>query len=336
LRQSLSVNIIVAILPVFLFLLILYLLDSYKLVRYPTLIFSFILGTISAAIALVSNLIIQNKLGIGFDSYSKYIAPIVEELCKTLMIVILIKKKKAGFLIDAGIYGFTIGAGFGVAENVYYLLTTEDSNFLLWIFRGLGTAIMHSGNAAIISILIMGAFGRERNLFRGIIPALVITIVLHSIYNQFDFYPLYHVAAVAVLVPVCLIFIFNLNKKQLQHWLEMEFYSEAELLVMMGKGEFSHSKAGVYLKSLKEHFPSEVIVDMYCFMHLYFELSIAFKRNLMLSENELPSLPVEGAEVKLKELKQLIKNIGKSGELALAPVVRITYRDLWKLSGVKG
>jgi hypothetical protein len=133
-----------------------------------------------------------------------------------------------------------------------------------------------------------------------------------------------------------LVSIFELNKNQLQKWLEMEFYSEAELLVMMGKGEFSQSKAGVYLKTLKDHFPAEVIVDMYCFMHLYFELSIAFKRNLMLNENELPPLPVDGAEAKLKELEQLKKNIGKSGELALSPVVRITYRDLWKLSGIKG
>ncbi len=334
-RQSWFVNICVAIIPVFLFLLILYLLDSYKLVRYRTLLLSFFLGTVSALMALGSNLFLQGKLEIEFDSYSKYLAPVVEEMCKALMIVILIKRKKAGFLIDAGIYGFTIGAGFGVAENVYYLMTTEDSNFLLWIFRGLGTAIMHSGNAAIISILTFGPFSREKNLLWGLIPSLLITIVLHSIYNQFDFYPLYHVAAVAVLVPVFLAFVFQINKNQFQRWLEMEFYSEAELLVMMGKGKFSHSKAGIYLKSLKEHFPAEVIVDMYCFMHLYFELSIAFKRNLMLNENELPPLPVEGAEEKLKELKQLRKNIGKSGELALAPVIRITYRDLWKLSGVK-
>ena len=65
----------------------------------------------------------------------------------------MIRAHKVGFLVDAAIYGFAIGAGFAVIENIYYLHPLDQSNVMVWLIRGCGTAVMHGGTTAIFAIL---------------------------------------------------------------------------------------------------------------------------------------------------------------------------------------
>ena len=104
------------------------------------------------------------------------------------------------------------------------------------------------------------------------------------------------------------------------------------MLNMIHNGEFSSSKAGQYLKSLKEQFASETILDMYCYIELYLELSIKAKRNLMLKENDFQIIIEADLPSKLQELAQMRKQIGRVGEMALEPLIRMNYRNLWKLN----
>jgi len=93
--------------------------------------------------------------------------------------------------------------------------------------------------------------------------------------------------------------------------------------------------APVTEETLKERFAPEVIVDMYCYIGLFLELSIKAKRNLMLNETGFPIMFEDDLESKLAELAQLRKLIGPVGELALAPLIRMNYRNLWKLNQLK-
>jgi hypothetical protein len=104
---------------------------------------------------------------------------------------------------------------------------------------------------------------------------------------------------------------------------------------MIRKGEMSSTKTGVYLLSVKERFTPETIVDMYCYIGLYLELSIKAKRNIMLKENDFPIIVEDDLVPKLKELGLLRKQIGTIGELTLAPLIRMNYRNLWKLNQLK-
>jgi hypothetical protein len=112
----------------------------------------------------------------------------------------------------------------------------------------------------------------------------------------------------------------------------MEFDSEVKLLGMIRKGKFSETKAGSFLVSIKKHFHPEVVLDIYCFISLYMELSIKAKSILMLKENDLPIPSDPGIQNKLQELKNLRKSIGKAGFLAIAPILRMSKKDLWKIS----
>lgn len=322
-------NAVVTLIPVLLFLVLLFLLDSFKLVRVRTLVIAFIAGGISALAAYFCNTFLQTCQHIEFSFYSRYIAPILEEALKASIIFFLIKRKQTGFLIDAGIYGFAVGAGFAVIENIYYLSTIENISLITGSIRGLGTAIMHSGATSFVAILGIGALSLEKKLYTGLIPGLIVAIILHSAFNHFYIHPATQTILISVLVPLLLVFIFRFNEKKLSEWLESGFYNEAGLLCQIRKGEFTISKSGKYLASLKDHFPAEVIVDMYCFISLYLELSVKSKRNIMLAECELPVAKEPEWNAKVRELKQLRKTIGKAGELAISPLVKIRQRDLW-------
>jgi len=323
---------VLSLIPVFLFLLVLFLLDSFKLVRPKTLIMNFIGGSFTALMAYFINTWLQNTIIIEFETYSKFISPIIEESLKAIIIIAFIKTKKIGFLIDAGIYGFAVGAGFATLENIYFISVTNDPNLILWTIRGFGTAIMHSGTTALFAILTIGALNAEKKILSGVIPGLILAYFLHSAYNHFYILPIFQTILIVILIPAILIFIFHINAKQLQDWLEIEFFNEAELLSMMNKGKFNLSKSGKYLASLKDHFSSEIIVDMYCLISLYLELSIKAKRNIMLAECELPIFKEKDLDEKLVEFKNLRKAVGNTGELALSPLIKMKQRDLWKLS----
>ncbi len=325
-------NYLICLIPVFIFLSLLYFLDSFKLVRIKTLTISFFSGCIVALCAYFFNTWTQSHFEIDFEQYSKYVSPVLEEILKALVIIIFIKRKKIGFLIDAGIYGFSVGAGFAVLENIYYLNIFPDTNIGIWIIRGLGTSIMHCGTTALFAILSIGALNLGKQIIVGVIPGFIIAIAIHAVFNHFYIQPFIQTLLIIVIIPSFLILIFKYNEVQLRKWLEIEFFNEAELLTSMKKGEFSLSKSGKYLASLKDHFSPEIIVDMYCYISVYLELSIKSKRNILLAECELPIIKEPEIDNKIKEFNQLRKIIGKSGEFALSPLIKLTNRDQWKLS----
>ena len=326
-------NIIFSFLPVILLLAFLFLLDSFNLVRVKTLVLCLLWGIVCAACAYFLNKSIQNWIDFDFSFYSRYVAPVIEEFLKALFILYLISKKKIGFIIDGAIYGFAIGAGFSLLENIWYLFQpTIEYNLLTWIIRGIGTAIMHGGCTSFLAILFVGGINRSENRFFAFLPGFVLAILFHSGFNHFPFNPVLQTLLVLLALPFIFGLVFMLSNAKLQKWLEIEFNSEVEILNMIRKGDFSSTKAGIYLKSLKEQFASEVILDMYCYIDLYLELSIKAKRNLMLKENEFPIIVEDDLQPKLTELAQLRKQIGKVGEMALAPLIRMNYRNLWKLN----
>ena len=66
-------------------------------------------------------------------------------------VMILIAANRVGYKIDAIIFGFSIGAGFSVVENGFYLVRYSDLTIPVWVVRGLGTAVMHGTTTAVLA-----------------------------------------------------------------------------------------------------------------------------------------------------------------------------------------
>src|SRR5215470_14464112 len=100
--------------PVLFFLLVLVHLDSWKLVDLITVLQMLFVGAVLAAVSMVVNALAMNFWHMDFPTYGKYVAPVFEECLKASVLVYLFIRNRIGFMIDAAIMGFAIGAGFTV------------------------------------------------------------------------------------------------------------------------------------------------------------------------------------------------------------------------------
>src|SRR5690348_5219133 len=119
--------------PVASFLAALVLLDSYKLVRLRTVMAMVACGLVLASLAYLVNWALLAATKLEFATYTRYVAPVVEELLKAAVIVVLVRRHRIGFLVDAAILGFAVGAGFALGENVHYLRVAGDAGIGTWL-----------------------------------------------------------------------------------------------------------------------------------------------------------------------------------------------------------
>ncbi len=325
-------DLIIGVVPVFLFLVFLVYIDSYKLIKLRTVLITVAWGIISAVTAYFINTYLIKKTGISFIHYSNYVAPFLEEFIKAAILFLLIKKNKIGFLVDAGILGFSIGAGFSMVENIYYVLSIENSNFLIWVIRGFGTAIMHGGTTAILFILYQYFIHKNKFPILLFSFCLIIASSIHSLYNQFLFNPIISTMLILVIVPMFLLIIFYINTGKIKEWLEIEFDTEVNLLKMINEGKFSETRAGSYIISIKERLDNEQVFDILVFIKLYLELSIRAKGILLLKESGLEITKTDNISDKLNEFNVLKQKIGKTAFMLISPIFRINKKDIWKLN----
>ena len=246
-------EIIVSILPVFIFLLFLIYMDSFKLVKIQILIAVILWGIICAGLAYLINSFLISILNLPGSNYSYYFAPVIEETLKVLCIIFLVYRNKIGFMIDGAILGFAVGAGFSLVENLYYLNSIISDNFLLWILRGFGTAVMHGGATALFSIIIMSSTNRSGS-YMSVLIGLFSAAIVHGLYNSFIFSPIISALILLTTLPLLISVIFYRNELSLRKWLEVELDTEIKLLGMIKDGRISDTRAGKYLLALKDRF----------------------------------------------------------------------------------
>jgi RsiW-degrading membrane proteinase PrsW (M82 family) len=323
---------LLCLLPVILFIIFLIAIDSFKLIKMRIMLVLAAWGFVAAILAWFLNHYILEYTLFTFSEYSHYGAPFFEEILKVIVFLYIIKKAKAGFLIDGAIYGFTVGAFFGIFENLFYIYEPNSGNMMTWVIRGFGTAFMHGGATSIIMIFTMLSINTSKNLIVDVLKGAVIAVGLHMFYNLFIINPLVSTLLIMVCLPFLFLLLFRWNEQSLRKWLEVEMDTEVEMMRMIRAGKFSHTKSGEYLLSIKEKFSNEVVFDMLCYIQLYIELSLQAKSNMMLRETGFPISKDPNIQAKFNELEALKKNIGKTGLIAISPILRMSYKDLWKFN----
>lgn len=321
-----------ALVPVLMFLAALRALDSYKLVASRTVLSSLAAGALAAALCFAINTFAFQHFPSGQDRYAHFGAPAVEELAKAVYWIFLIATARVAFMADAAICGFAVGAGFALAENISYLHLLESAGLGTWILRGLGTAIMHGGVAALgatISACLLG--GRQGRGIRVFVPGLLAAIVLHSVFNQSLGFPIASMVASVVGIPLIFGFVFYFSERSLRRWLGGKMDRDIEILNMIGSTQFQHTRVGAYLLSLQEAFPPELRGDMLSLLQLTIELSVRSKGYLLIREAGLEVPPDPDLESMFTELRFLEKSIGPTGMLAIRPLLSQTPRDLWEM-----
>lgn len=333
---GLLIRVLTSVPPVVLFLAALIFLDSYKLVTKRSIIAALIAGCIAAIAAMMVNQLALSGELIDGTAYIRYGAPLVEEILKAVYVVFLIRSKKTGFMVDAAIYGFAVGTGFALAENIYYLQSLQDINPMVWLIRGFGTAIMHGGTTAIFAVMSKNAsdvLGNEGLL--AFLPGIGTAYAIHSLFNHFILPPLVSTVIVLVTLPLVLVVVFRRSEQSAREWLGVGFDTDVQLLEAITKGEVGTTRVGAYLHTLQDKFLPEVVADLLCYLRIYLELSVQAKGILLMREAGFDVPPDPAIAEQFAELKYLEQSIGKTGQLALAPFIHSSSRELWQLHMLK-
>ncbi len=322
---------VLGILPVIAFLIALVLLDSYKLVRFRWVLGLLATGGLLAAIAGQINPALIDALGIPALEYRRYVGPPVEELLKGLVIAVAIARSRIGFLVDAAVWGFAIGAGFAAVENIHYFVVLGEPNLTVWMIRGFGTAIMHGGATSLMAVSSQLLTDRHDSVRpRWFVPGFVLATAVHSFFNHFVLSPRLSTLLLLVFLPFLFVLVFRASEKATHSWLAAGFDSDQELLEVIRRGEFSESRLGDYLKALKRQFPPEVVADMLCLIRLHLELSIRAKGVLLMQKAGFEAPADPEVDARFDELRYLERSVGPTGRLALAPIFSMSSRDLWQ------
>jgi RsiW-degrading membrane proteinase PrsW (M82 family) len=322
----------VALLPVLTFLAGLVLLDSYRLVRLSAVTNAMLVGALIAGVSYWLNGLLLDASGLRFVTYSRYVSPPIEETLKALVIVHLVRTRRVGMLVDGAIFGFAIGTGFGVVENLFYLASRPEAPLALHMVRGFGTAIMHGGATCIFAIVSVAlADKRPDSVASVFLPGLVAAVLLHSGFNHLLVRPGIATLAVLVTLPPLVYFVFQRSERSLRQWLDADLDSDMELLALLTSGDLEQSHVGRYLHSLREKYRGEIVADMLCYLRLHCELAMRAKGVLLMRESGMEAEIDEDIRANLVELQYLERSIGRAGQLALRPVLTMTSKDLGQI-----
>src|SRR6476659_286633 len=221
----------VALIPVIVLLAMFVWLDAFKLMNLKEVSVLLTLGALSALAAWPVSGGLLDTLPIGFNSYSRFVAPWIEEAIKAVIMIGLFRFNRIGYKLDAVISGFAIGAGFSVIENIIYLIRFPDYGAGTWLVRGLGTAVMHGTTLAILAASAHEFAERENREAAGAFdfhlwwfaPGYLAAVALHTLFNQFPDRPLIAMLGAALLAPIALMAIFNFGTNEAQQWLVAEY-----------------------------------------------------------------------------------------------------------------
>lgn len=327
---------LISLSPVLVFLAALIFLDSYKLVSPRMTVLTILAGGVAAVLSALANNAISSGIELSPSLYSRYIAPLIEESAKAAFVVLLFRLNRIGFMVDAAIYGFAVGAGFSLVENAFYLYRLDTGQILVWVIRGFGTAAMHASTMAMLAVMAKNLIDRKGKFqWWSVLPGLLLACVIHSLFNHFILSPTLSTVLILLVLPLLVLLVFQRSEKATQEWLGVGFDADQELIRQLSTGEFEQSKIGLYLQTLRERFPGEVVVDMFCLLRIYTELALRAKGIMMMRQAGIEVPPDPELKEQLAEMKFLEKSIGQTGKLAILPFVHTSSRDLWQLTTIK-
>ena len=308
-------------------------LDGYKLLRPAAVTTALVAGAAAALASYGVAAALMHGLDVQRSSLVHYVAPVVEEVLKGLVIVALIRSSRIGFLVDGAIYGFAVGSGFALFENLHYLQLAQDAGLATWIVRGFGTAIMHGGTTALFAVIALTVFARKPGAGTWAFgPGLLVAVLLHGAFNHLGHRPQVATLAIVVMVPAALLIAFHLGERALSAWLGTGFDKDAEMLELITSGDFASSPPGQYIAALKRNLEGTMVADVLCYLRVYTELSLRAKGLLMMRESGFEASGMdEETKGRFEELHYLERSIGTAGMRALQPLMHTSREDLWQL-----
>ena len=337
--DPLFVKVLIALVPVIACLIVFERVDAFKLVSLTDILLLLAAGAALAVGSYYANGGVMDEFPIGFSDYTRNIAPFIEESIKAALIILLFAFNRIGYLIDAAIAGFAIGSGFALAENAFFLHQFTGADMGVWMVRGFGTAIMHGGSTAIMSVLSLVLYAprlrvsAERFHFNPLLflPGLIAAIAIHAAFNHFQDNATEAMAVVLLGVPLSLFAIFSMGETYAHRWLAHDREAHTRLLEDMRSGEFDKSEHGKALRALAARLDEAAAKDLVDYIRTNVELVVKADNTLLALEDHERVALGETVRTQLHHLHDLEKRLGRSLSMAVRQHLSFSRDDLWKL-----
>jgi len=326
--MALLANVTVAFVPVLVFLAVLVVMDSFKLARPSAIAAAMGWGVVAAFLSGVAQAVFAAAA--SEKAIAWLIAPSIEETAKSAFIAYLILRRRIGFPVDAAQLGFAVGTGFALVENLEYLRVLSGAGFVLWLVRGLGTAMLHGATTAVFAMLSQTAAESHRD--RGaliFVPGWIAAIIIHTAFNIVPVSPLATTAMLLLVLPLIVLGVFHRSDLATREWFGAGLDLDLLLHETFSSEALAYTKFGTYLQELRQRFPGHVVADMLCLLRVELELSIQAKA-MLIARDAGVAMPVHAdAHSAAAEIRYLRSSIGATGLLALHPVQVSSHRDDW-------
>ena len=322
-------HVLIALAPALIFLVALWLMDSFRLVRPTSIALALLYGAGAAFGCEALHGWLMPASGLDAITFSRYLAPVTEEVAKAAFIGLLIARGRVGFLVDAAVQGFAIGTGFAIVENATYLRDFGDAPLMLWAVRGLGTGVLHGATTAMAGIVGKAIADRYPRRRVPMLAGVTLAVMTHSLYNHLLSYPALGAVVMLIALPVVVVAVFERSEKATREWVGAGLDLDLTLLQLVMSDGFQATRFGTYLRALPSHFEGVVVADMFCLLRIELELAVQAKAWLIAHEAGL-DLPVDDdLRAALAERDYLRRSIGRTGLLALEPLRVTSNRDHW-------
>ena len=132
---------------------------------------------------------INNYFGMGAGQSERLVlsvAPMVEEICKGLPLLLFLNKKRYPQITKLIIYcAMAIGIGFSIQESMYYfaISSRELSDIVALTIRTFTTALMHGMTTAAIGMGLMFLHKYKQMLVPLIFGLFALSASIHALYN---------------------------------------------------------------------------------------------------------------------------------------------------------
>jgi RsiW-degrading membrane proteinase PrsW (M82 family) len=327
-----SLKAFIALSPVIVLVIVLFRLDSHRLLGTHFMVRIFLAGCLSAFVCSWINAFALEYIDIDYRLYTRMVAPLVEEAVKASILVYLFRTNRIGFLIDAGILGFTVGAGFSFIENIYYLHFASDAHYGVWMVRGFGTAIMHGGATALFAIVSETLTQRHLKMNPLLyVPGLIVAFLLHAIFNHFPVSPVLSTVVTLLILPTILFLLFERSTTSIHNFLELDFATHKRLLRQIEHGEFTGCEAGRFLKDMQDKLSAPVAAEMLEYFRLHTELVLSAESILLGREQGIDVEVGTRIRDRLVRMHALESHIGRAGLRVLRPHLQFTAKDMWEI-----
>lgn len=332
-----------ALVPVLLLTLVFVWLDVFKLMSRSEIVVLLVLGGLVAAFTYPISGAFLDTLPIGFNLYSRFVAPWLEEALKALVIITLFRFNRIGIKLDAVITGFAVGAGFSVVENILYLLRFENLPPQVWMVRGLGTAIMHGTTMAILAAIAQEF--AERNLHAAardfrfnplwFLPGFLVAVAIHTIFNQFPGEPMLAMLGTLVLAPIALIAILQFGTKEADEWLAREEEQHRLLVETLQSGRFPDTPEWRKIADLGERLGPRGKALIRDYVTVLSELILSGESAFLNKTDEKVLAHDNGLNARFDRLAELQKQLGKTTLHALTSLLPFSRNDYWELKELR-